>query len=76
LVDCRKATVLPFLPLMDDRCLIDLALDSMALDRHSAAIRQDRRTTENRSQHCIERNCHCSREKNYCCCRKNWYVRH
>jgi hypothetical protein len=37
-VDCRTAAVSRFRPSMDDRQLIDLGLNSMALDLHSAAI--------------------------------------
>jgi hypothetical protein len=66
-VDCRTAAVSRFLPSMDDCHLIDLGLDSMALDRHSAAIRRDRKTTENSSEHCtIQRNRRCCRGRNYC----------
>jgi hypothetical protein len=36
---------------MDDRRLIDLWLDSMALDRYSAATGRDQRTMENCSEH-------------------------
>ena len=67
-VDCWMATALRFLPLMDDRQLIDLGLDLMALDRHSAAFRQDRRTTENFSEHCKgQKNCRRFHGKKYCC---------
>ena len=76
-VDCRMATVSRFLPSMNERHLIDLALGSMALDRHSAAICRDRRTMENFSEHCtIERNCCCSRGINYCCSPKSCHHRH
>jgi hypothetical protein len=57
---------------MDDRRLIDFGLCSMALDRHSAASRPDRRTMENLSGRYIGRNCGCFRWKNYCCSPKSW----
>jgi hypothetical protein len=61
-VDCRTATASRFLPSMDDRQLIDLGLDSMALDRHSVAFRRYPRTTENFSEHyTIPGNYYCSR---------------